>query len=198
MFSNSPEPAQPTGTATELLARIAAGDEKAKHELINVAYDELRQVAAGMMRGERAEHTLQPTALVHEAAVRLIYQPELVELPSRRYFFWAMARAMRQVLIDHARTRKRLRRGGDQKRVALDDVIDLVEKSSGVDLVALDDALVELETVNVREYRVVVSRFFGGLTMEEIAEDLGVSRATVQSDWKFARVWLRQQLSEEA
>lgn len=181
---------------TEILGRIDAGDEAAKARLFDVAYDELRRVAAGLMRGERAEHTLQPTALVHEAAARMIDQGALNELGSRGHFYWAMARAMRQVLIDHARGRKRLRRGGDRHRVPLDDVIDFVETSNGVDLVALDEVLGELETINEREYRVVVSRFFGGLKMREIAETLGVSLATVESDWKFARLWLRRRLGE--
>ena len=185
---------RPSQTVTEILRRVDAGDEQAKERLFEVVYDELRSLAGGLMRGERSEHTLQPTALVHEAAVRLMSADLLARLRSRSEFFAASARAMRQILIDHARKRRSSKRGGSAARVPLDDAVEGVERASGVDLLIFDEALEELAEINPRLTQVVVLRFFGGHEMREIAENLGVSLSTVESDWRFARAWLKRRL----
>ena len=187
-------PTNTQGEITRLLGRIDAGDAAAKEELVAVAYDELRGQAGRLMRNERPEHTLQPTALVHEAAIKLLNESNLGGAESRGLFFWAMARAMRQVLVEHARARKAQRRGGDARRVPLDFTLAQVEAAAAVDLLALDEVLVQLAALDERKYNVVMLRFFGGMELAEIAEHLGVSLSTVNKDWQFARAWLRTRL----
>jgi RNA polymerase sigma factor (TIGR02999 family) len=188
--------ADPKGEVTRLLGEVAGGNEQAREQLIAVVYDELRALAGGFMRRERADHTLEPTALVHEALVRLLDEPVLKAGRNRAYFFGAMAQAMRRVLVEHARARNAQRRGGDLQRVALDHAIDHVEKHHNVNLLSLDDALEELDALNPRQAEIVVLRFFGGFEMNEIAEQLDVSLSTVEKEWRMARAWLRQQLGE--
>lgn len=179
---------------TLLLGRIQNGDDAARQEVFDLAYAELRGLAKGLMRKERPEHTLQPTALVNEAAARMLQGESLEDMKCREYFFGAMARAMRQVLVAHARTRNRLKRGGEYQRVPLDEAIDHVEQEHQFDLVALDDALNDLQKHSERHSEVVTLRFFGGLAIDEIAEQLNVSGSTVVRDLRFARAWLGSRL----
>ncbi len=179
---------------THLLGRIQEGDELARQAVFDLAYKELHGLAKGLMHNERPEHTLQPTALVNEAAVRVLKGESLDGMKCREYFFAAMARAMRQVLVSHARTRNRIKRGGEYRRVPLDDAIDLVEQKCSFDLVALDDALRELQQHSERHSEVVTLRFFGGLSIDDIAKHLEVSGSTVVRDLRFARAWLGSRL----
>ena len=183
---------------TLLLGRIREGDDAARQEVFDLAYAELRGLAQGLMRKERPEHTLQPTALVNEAAARMLQGESLENMKCREYFFAAMARAMRQVLVAHARTRNRLKRGGEYQRVPLDDAIDHVEQEHQFDLVALDDALNDLQQHSARHSEVVTLRFFGGLSIDDIADQLNVSGSTVVRDLRFARAWLGSRLGGSA
>ncbi len=179
---------------TELIAAIDVGDEGAKERLFELVYEELREMARRAMRRERSDHTLQPTALVHEAYVRLVQGRVLDHPQSRKYVFAAAAKAMRQILIDHARDRKAQKRGGDWVRICLEDASILLEEPEYVDSIALHDALGKLEELNERQYRLVVFRLIG-LTHKEIAEQLGVAVPTVEKDWRFVKTWLSDQLS---
>lgn len=181
---------------TRLLVQIEEGSEDAKQQLLEVAYDELRGMAAGLMRRERPNHTLQATALVNEAALRLMGSDVFNNAASRAYFFGAMANAMRRILVDHARKASALRRGGGERRVPLEVVVHTVEEGQGLDLVALNDALEKLAAASPRQSEIVVLRFFGGLSIPEIAEHLDVSQSTVEKDWRVARAWLRSTLDE--
>jgi RNA polymerase sigma factor (TIGR02999 family) len=182
------------GEVTRLLKQLAAGDSRAKDRLIHLAYDELRDLADRLMRRERPDHTLQPTALVHEAALRVLGSEAKLQLDGRGAFFVAMATAMRRVLIDHARRRRADRRQGQRGRVPLDDVVDTLEDSHRLCLLDLDEALVDLEELNTRQSAVVTQRFFGGFELREIADHLSVSLSTVEKDWRLARAWLRRRL----
>lgn len=180
---------------TGLLHRASGGDRQATNDLFPVVYDELRRLAGQHLVAERRGHTLQPTALVHEAYLRLVGDAE-VTWQSRAHFFGAAAQAVRRILIDHARARDSLKRGGaaSGERISLEGVI--AENGKGeVDLLALDEALTALARLDPQKARVVELRFFGGLTGEESAQSLGVSPSTVARDWEFARVWLRRELS---
>ena len=180
-----------------LLRQIEAGDREARGKLFEVVYDELRDLASRLMQSERPEHTLQPTALVNEAAARLLVNDQFLKQPSRAYFFGAMAMAMRRVLVDHARRRSAKRRGSDQNRVPLDYVLESVETEHRMDLLAFDEAIEQLEQQEGRLAEVVVRRFYGGFEIKEIAEQLGVSVSTIEKDWRFARAWLRRRLGSE-
>jgi RNA polymerase sigma factor (TIGR02999 family) len=182
------------GEVTRLLKQLAAGDGRATEQLIHLAYDELRHLADRLMRRERPDHTLQPTALVHEAAMRVLGSEAKLQFDGRGAFFGAMATAMRRVLIDHARRRRAERRQGERGRVPLDDVVETLENSRRLNLLDLDEALVELEKLDRRQSAVVVQRFFGGFELREIADHLCVSLSTVEKDWRLARAWLRQRL----
>ena len=179
---------------TLILERVQSGDEQAKADLFSAAYDELREAASALMRRERVDHTLQPSALINEAAMRLLRQNALDRIPDRAYFFGAMVRAMRCALVDHARGKLTERRGGGEKVVSLDQVIEVMQRESGIDLIALDVALEELSQQRERTGQIVELRFFGGLTLEEIAEQLDVSLATVNREWRYARAWLYDQM----
>ncbi|MEX2189037.1 MAG: ECF-type sigma factor [Pirellulales bacterium] len=195
-MTEQPSTPSPSGEVTALLARIEEGDSCARDDLLGLVYAELRSIAGGLMRHERPEHTLQPTALVHEAAMRLFDGDAIGAVKGRGYLFAAMTRAMRRILVDHARARAAIRRGGDHQRVPLDWVVDAVEQTGRVDLVALDEAIVRLGELNQRQSEVVTMRFFGGFDMAEIAGALGVSLSTVEKDWRLARAWLKTQLTE--
>jgi RNA polymerase sigma factor (TIGR02999 family) len=184
------------GEVTRILGRIVAGDESAKEQLLQTAYDELRALAGRLMKQERPDHTLQPTALVNEAALRLLQEDALERMPNRAYFFGTMATAMRRVLVDHARARRAGKRGGDGERTPLDAVVDQLQETQQLDLLALDEALARLEALSERQARIVSLRFFGGLELAEIARQLEVSLSTVEKEWRMARAWLRQQLEE--
>ena len=182
---------------TTLLDEIRAGDASAKSKLVELVYQELRNLASGLMRRERAGHTLQPTALVHEACLRLLTPEMLGEARNRAHFFAAAARAMRHVLVDHARRRAADKRGGGQEPAPLDAVLDYFAKQN-LDVVAVHDALTELADLHERQSQVVELRFFGGYTVEEVAEQLQVSVGTVESDFRKARAYLRSRLVKDA
>jgi RNA polymerase sigma factor (TIGR02999 family) len=180
---------------TQILGRARAGDEQAKSELISLVYDELRQVASRFMRRERTDHTLPPTAVVHEAVIRLLGDAVFDKARDRNFLFASAARAMREVLIDHARRRSAERRGQGWQRVPLDLVVDYFHEQ-GLDVVAVHEALNRLAELNERQGQVMTLRYFGGLTVPEVAEALGVSVVTVERDWRLARAWLQGQLRE--
>jgi RNA polymerase sigma-70 factor, ECF subfamily len=187
-------PADSPGEMTRLLEQLAGGNGQAKEKLIDLAYLELRALADRLMRRERLDHTLQPTALVHEAALRVLQTDVNLQFDGRGAFFGAMATAMRRVLIDHARRRGAERRQGERRRVPLDELVETLEESHRLNLLDLDAALAELEQFNPRQGAVVVRRFFGGFALQEIADHLDVSLSTVENDWRLARAWLRGRL----
>jgi RNA polymerase sigma-70 factor (ECF subfamily) len=181
---------------SELLTKARTGDEKAVSQLMPLVYDELRRLAAAYLRRERPGQTLQATALVHEAYVRLIGE-RAQNWQNRTHFLAIAALSMRQILVQRARRRKAAKRGGDPERITLDEHL-LGDRApgatGGVDLVALDDALERLAAENERQARIVEMRYFGGLSVEECAEALGISPATVKRDWTVARAWLKRAL----
>ncbi len=181
-----------TRRVTQLLRAWKGGDEPALEQLTPLVHDELRRVARRYMRRERVDHTLQPTALINEAYVRLI-DIRQTQWQDRAHFFAVAARLMRRILIDHARSHASLKRGAGARKLSLDEALDVApEKSHG--LVALDDALKGLELIDVRKSRVIELRFFGGLTVEETAEVLKVSPETVTRDWRLAKAWLLREI----
>lgn len=186
-------PPVPPSDITQLLLAWGGGDQQALHKLSPLVYGELRRVARGYMRRERAGHTLQTTALVNEVFLRLIDSRQ-VRWQNRAQFFGLSAQLMRRILVDFARARSSQKRGGEATRLSLDHVPALSEKTSP-DLVALDDSLKALAQVDPRKSRVVELRFFGGLSVEETAEALKVSRDTVMRDWKLAKAWLRREIN---
>lgn len=180
---------------TQILHEWSGGDRDAPERLMPFVYDELRRLARSFLARERAGHTLQPTALVNEAYLRLVDQTR-VNWQSRAHFYGVAASMMRRVLIDHARSHAAGKRGGTAIRLSLDDLqIPLEERAAG--LLALDEALVRLAEVDERKSRVVELRFFAGIGEEEIADLLGVSVRTVLRDWKTARLWLYRELSQD-
>jgi RNA polymerase sigma-70 factor, ECF subfamily len=179
---------------TMLLSALTNGEEGAASKLIPVVYDELRRLAGSYMRRERVDHTLQATALVNEAYLKLIEQ-RAVNWQSRAHFFGVAAQLMRRILIDYARGHTREKRGGEQKKVSLDEVI-LFSEQQADELLAVDDSLNLLEKMDPRQARVVELRFFAGLSVEEAAEALGVSPKTVKRDWSVAKAWLYADLKE--
>jgi RNA polymerase sigma-70 factor (ECF subfamily) len=178
---------------TVILSRARSGDERARGELIALIYDELRRVASGLMLRERAGHTLPPTAVVHEAVIRLLGEGVFDRAADRNFLFASAARAMREVLIDHARQRAAARRGGGMRRVPLDSVVDYFE-GEGLDVVAVHEALDRLAALDGRQAQLMTLRYFGGMTVAEVAAALGVSVATIEQDWRLARAWLAGQL----
>jgi len=182
-----------TEDVTGLLLRWSDGQEGARERLMRLVYGELKKIAARHLRGERADHTLQPTALVHEAYQKLIDQHR-VRWQNRAHFYAVAARLMRRVLVDHARRRLAQRRGAGAEKVSLDDE-DVAGTLPEADVIALDDALVELATFDADQARIVELRYFAGLTAEEAAEALGISRATLMREWAVARAWLHRRLS---
>ncbi len=186
------------GEVTRLLQEAKAGCADAMERLITLAYDELRGLASQLMSQERTDHTLQPTALVNEAALRWMSSGVSSDAECRAYFFESMAATMRRVLVDHARARRAARRGGGQtQRVQLDEVVDSLEQANHVDLIALDEALSVLEHMHARQAHIISLRFFCGLSMSSIAEQLGISLSTVEKDWKVARAWLKRRVRDE-
>jgi RNA polymerase sigma-70 factor (ECF subfamily) len=178
---------------TQLLVDWSKGDQAALDKLMPLVYSELRRLASNYLRRERAGHTLQPTALVNEAYLKLIDQRN-AQWQNRAQFFGISAQLMRRILVDHARQHQAAKRGGaDQQRLSITSAEQLVQQPQ-VDLLALNEALDELATMDPQQSRVVELRFFGGLSIEETAEVLGVGHATVERDWKMARAWLRRKL----
>lgn len=189
-----------TTMVTRLLVDIRNGEPAAESGLFAIVYDELRRLAAGVMSrraggGSAGATLLQPTALAHEAWLKLAGNLDSIEC--RRHFFAVAAKAMRQVLADHARAARRQKRGGDERTVVLhsDDAVDpLDQRASSVDLVDLDEAMTKLAELNERHARVVEMRLFGSMTIQEIADMLGVSKRTIEADWSMARAWLSREL----
>jgi RNA polymerase sigma factor (TIGR02999 family) len=185
-----------TSEVTQLLLAWGNGDKAALDRLMPLLYDELRRLAASYLRRERDGHTLETSALAHEAYMRLVDQ-NLVQWRNRAHFFGIAAQMMRRILVDHARSHRYAKRGGGARRVSLDEAPQLgVQRAP--DLVALDDALQALAQVDPEKARIVELRFFGGLTTEEVAEVMGVSTATVTRHWRLARAWLYRALSNGA
>jgi len=171
----------------------AVGDKEDLDKLMPAVYDELRRQAARYLRREQAGHTLQTTALIHEAYVRLVDQRN-VQWQNRAHFFGIAAQMMRRILVDHARTKKRAKRGGSVIKVSLADAT-LPVNERDLDVVALDEALTRLAEIDEQQSRVVELRFFSGLTVEETAEVMHISPATVKRDWSMAKAWLHRELS---
>lgn len=183
---------EPSRTISLLLQKWSDGDKKALDELMPLVYSELRRMANKHLRGERSGHTLQPTALVNELYLRLSTQ-ERFTYKDRAQFFGMAAKLMRNILVDHARKRKALKRGAEPYMLSLGKA-DRISRKSDLDLVLLDDALNKLANLNPQYSETVELRFFGGLTIEETAEVLSVSHATIERDWSFAKAWLRREM----
>jgi RNA polymerase sigma factor (TIGR02999 family) len=181
---------------TRLLNAAAAGDSHASNELLSVIYENLRGIAAQRMAGERPGHTLQATALVHEAYIRLLGKPD-AQWTGRGHFFRAAAEAMRKILIDYARARNADKRGGGKAALQISGVADLAPEADPSGFLALDDAILRLEKVDAQAAAVVRLRFFAGLNEQAVAEALEISERTVRREWAFARGWLRDALERD-
>ena len=179
---------------TVLLRAVGNGDSQAPSRLLEVVYDDLRRLAGAYMQSERPEHTLQATALVHEAYLRLVDWKN-VDWESRAQFFAVAAQVMRRILVDHARARKMQKRVGGQK-VALDQAVSFANNED-LDVLALEEALVALEKLDSRQAKIVELRFFGGLSIEETAHVLNTSPTTVKREWTFAKSWFQRELSRK-
>ena len=177
---------------TRMLIEWSNGEREALHKLIPLVYAEMRQIAGRVLRRERRDHTLQPTALVHEAYLRLVDQRN-VNWQNRAHFFAIAAQAMRRIVVDHARRHNALKRGGDNLKVELEAALAL-PGAKDLDVVKLDDALVALAAFDPQQSRIVELRFFGGLSIEETAEVIGISPATVKRDWSMAKAWLHREM----
>ena len=182
---------------TKLLNEIKKGDKNALAELLPVVYEELRLLAGSHFKSERSGHTLQPTALVHEAYLRLLRQNE-IEWENRAHFFGIAARLMREILIEYARARHRQKRGGgDRTQIVFDENSGFDNQQQLFDIIAVDETLTKLEKLDERQARVVEMKFFGGLSVEEIAEVLDISPATIKRDWSSAKLLLARTLGAE-
>ncbi len=180
---------------TQLLNQWSDGDAEVLDDLMPLVYGELRRQAAGYLRRERSDHTLQPTALINEAYLKLIDQRD-VKWQNRAHFFAIAAQAMRRILVDYARERKREKRGGAAENLSLDQALTIVSQEKSVDLVALDEALNKLAQFDERQAKVVELRYFSGLSIDETAEVLDVSNVTVRRDWNMAKAWLHQEITK--
>ena len=180
---------------TQVLNRVSEGDRGAAEELLPLVYEDFRSLAKMYMSRESYSHTLQPTALVHEAFLKLIDQTR-VDWQGRTHFFAVGAQAMRRILVDHARRKRREKHGGTLDRIELDDDVALSPQSDQ-DVLALEEALEKLETVDERQSKIVELRFYAGLTVKEVAEVLGVSKRTIEAEWTMVRAWLRKELSAD-
>lgn len=187
--------AQDSQNITRMLKDWSGGDREALGQLLPYVYDELHRQASRYLRRERPDHTLQTTALIHEAYLKLIDQRK-VEWQNRAHFFAVAAQAMRRILVDYARTKKREKRGGDDIKLQLDEAINVATGEKSIDLVALDEALTRLAEFDARQARVVELRYFSGMTEDETAQVLDISPATVRRDWSMAKAWLHGQLKK--
>jgi len=181
---------------TLMLQQVKSGDQDVVSKLVPLLYDELRQLAGYYLRRERPNHTLQTTALVHEAYIRLLHQ-DRVEWKNRSHFFGVAAQLMRRILVDYARNHQAAKRGAGMDKVPLDEAV-VVSKENLGELLALDEILTRLSTVDPQQAMIVELRVFGGLTVEEIAEAIAISPATVKRDWSMAKVWLTRELQKRA
>lgn len=180
---------------TQLLARLSAGDRQAADVLLPLVYDELRLIAERCFRRQPSGHTLQPTALVHEAYLRLA-DTHGTDWKDRAHFFAVAALAMRQILVNHALARAAQKRGGDRRRVAIEEGVVAAGGPPGeLDILDLNASLEKLKAIDERKHRLVELRFFAGLSVEEVAEVMGLSKSTVEADWRSARAWLNLELS---
>src|SRR5262245_1952827 len=185
----------PSTTITQLLIKWRNGDHAALDELASQVYSELRRLARYYLSQERPGHTMQPSDLVQEAYLRLVDEKE-IDWQNRAHFFGVAALRMRHILVERARSRRAAKRGGDERRLTISEADRLTDKRD-VNLLALDDALQRLEELDPQKSRVVELRYFGGLTIEETAEAMKISPATVKRDWSMARAWLRSEISNE-
>jgi RNA polymerase sigma factor (TIGR02999 family) len=192
MSADADRPTTRAGEVTALLAQLGSRGPAAIDQLMSILYDELRRIASRQLRGERPDHTLETTALVHEAYVRLVGL-DRISWQNRAHFLAVASQAMRRVLVDHAVSRRAKKRGGARQKVSLDD-IDPGQAQPVETLVALDTALNRLEQIDPRLSRVVECRYFGGMSIEEAAAALHVSPATIKRDWGVARAWLNREL----
>lgn len=184
----------------QLLARWSGGDKAAREALIPLVYDELRRLARYFLADQRSDHTLQSTALVHEAYMRLVVRTS-VHFENRAHFFAVASQLMRRILVDHARKHNAAKRGGNNLTLVLDEAVALPAKSEGkseIDLAALDDALNTLATLDARQANIVEMRFFGGLSIDETSQVLGISPATIKREWTTARTWLYDEMTRRA
>src|SRR5437899_7481959 len=189
---------QPPESVTQLLVKWGSGDEKALDKLMPLVYSELRRLAGNYLRRERQGHTLQPTALVNEAYLKLMDQKN-AKWQNRAQFYGVAAQLMRRILVDHARQHRAAKRGGaDQQRLSITSAGQLgarkMASEPAIDLLALHEALNELAEMDPQQGRIVELKFFGGLSIEETAEVMGIGHATIERDWKMARAWLRRKL----
>ncbi len=180
---------------TQLLKQWSDGDAEVLDDLMPLVYVELRRQASGYLRRERSNHTLQPTALINEVYLKLIDQRD-VKWQNRAHFFAIAAQAMRRILVDYARERKREKRGGAAENLPLDEALTIVSQEKSVDLVALDEALNKLAKFDERQAKVVELRYFSGLSIDETAEVLNVSNVTIRRDWNMAKAWLHQEIKK--
>jgi len=179
---------------TEMLRQWSGGKTEVMDDLLPLIYEELRRRAAAYLRRERPNHTLQPTALVHEAYLRLIDQRQ-DNWASRDHFFAIAAQAMRRILVDHARGRHRQKRGGSNEDLPLEDALLAAADEASVDLIALDEAMKRLAKLDPQQERIVELRYFGGLSLDEAANALSISRATAARDWQVAKAWLHREMT---
>ena len=187
-------PDQQLSRTTTLLQSVAEGDRLAADQLMTELYGEFRSLARRYLDREPSGHTLQPTALVNEVYLKLVDQTQ-VDWKGRTHFFAIGAQVMRRVLVDHARRKGRLKRGGNLRRAEVD--VSLISARSAADVLAVHEAIEDLEKLDPRQARIVELRFFGGLSVAEVAEVLGLSRRTVEAEWTMIRAWLRRRLSDE-
>jgi RNA polymerase sigma-70 factor, ECF subfamily len=187
---------KPTPDVTELLAEWARGNSVALEQLVPLVYRELRAIAARQLRRERGDHTLEPTALVHETYLKLVDQRPK-GWKNRGHFFAVAAQAMRRILVDHARAHRAAKRGRDIEKVTI-EAIDGVTPAPPTDVIALDDALTRLASLDPRQSQIVELRCFGGLTIEETADAVGLSPTTVKEEWRLAKAWLHRELRGDA
>jgi RNA polymerase sigma-70 factor, ECF subfamily len=180
---------------TQLLNRAAAGAGSAAEELLPIVYNELRSLALGFFRDQKPGNTLQPTALVHEAYLKLVDQS--IAWSNRNHFFVVAAKAMRSILVDHARSRNRLKRGGGFERVSLNEADQTPVALDEATVLAIDEAMSRLAELDARKAKLVELRFFGGLTADEAADALNIARSTAAEDWRMARAWLYRELEGE-
>lgn len=189
-------PGSSSSQVTELLVRWRDGDREALDSLLPLVYDELRRIARHYLQGERSGHTLQSTALVNEAYVRMVAQ-DFPQWQNRAHFFAVAAQLMRQILVDHARSHRASKRGGNVYKVSLDEAEEQ-PLATDVDIIALDDALKNLAEMDLQQSRVVELKFFAGLSIEDTAEVLNISPSTVKRDWITARAWLYRELDRSS
>ena len=183
-----------TDSVTKLLLEYSNGNQAVVNDIFPLIYDELKKIAGNYLRNERGSHTLQPTALVHEAYLKLVDHTR-INWQNRAHFLGMAATMMRQILIDHARRHRAGKRGGEHENLSLEESIVIVSDEKSMDLIALDDALKELAKFDEQKSRIVELRYFGGLSVEETAEVLGVSEITVKRHWRMAKAWLAEAIN---